>query len=89
MTSGVTSLKNVKTTMASRLRKPALTRSLRVSLSWRPLMSEMPLVEARMKESAPCWKWSFFAGFRPVEVTMRPARLPVAVRTRCIRVRFS
>ena len=52
-------------------------------------MIEKPLVEAFMKASAPCCSWVFFCGFSPVAVTMRPWRLPVAVRTRCIRARLS
>ena len=47
------------------------------------------MVEARITASAPscnCW---FFADLALPTVTTRPARLPVAVRTRCIRARFS
>ena len=52
-------------------------------------MIEKPLVEARIKASAPCCSCWFFAGLAAPGVTTRPARLPVAVRTRCIRARFS
>ena len=75
--------------MASRERKPPATSSLRFSSTWRPFMIDRPLVEAFMKESAPCWSWVFFCGLSPAAVTMRPWRLPVAVRTRCSRARLS
>ena len=42
-----------------------------------------------MKASAPCCNWLFFCCLALPWVTIRPARLPVAVRTRCIRARFS
>ena len=52
-------------------------------------MIEKPLVEARITAIAPCCSCWFFAGLALPAVTIRPARRPVAVRTRCIRARFS
>ena len=75
--------------MASRLRKPPETSSLRVSLICRPFMIERLLVEARMTARAPCCIWVLFCGFDPGRGDDRPWRLPVAVRTRCRRARFS